>query len=69
MEQLTNFSKSLQSYGHFNVTYTSPKTGKSWTTLTTDAQLIDSTFNSDNPTQADLNRLKKLCKRKANVYN
>lgn len=63
MEQLTNFTKSLQSYGHFNVTYTSPKTGKTWTTLTTDAGLIDSTFGSDNPKQTDLNRLKKLCKR------
>ena len=69
MEQLTNFKKSLQSYGYFNVTYTSPKTGKSWATLTTDTKLIDNTFNSDNPKQTDLNRLKKLCKRKANVYN
>lgn len=63
MENLNNFKKSLQSYGHFNVTYTSPKTGKSWTTLTTDTRLIDSTFGSDSPKQTDLNRLKKLCKK------
>ena len=42
--------------------YTSPVTGRRWTTRTTDMQLIDATRNSDEPTQVALNALKRACK-------
>lgn len=49
-------------HGHYKVTYTSPATGKTWTTVTSNMPLIDATKNCDNPTQKDLNYLKRTCK-------
>jgi len=49
-------------YGHYQVTYTSPKTKKSWTCVTSDMPLIDATKNSDAPKVKDLNILKRKCK-------
>ena len=48
---------------HFKVTYTSPKTGKQWHTITDNMPLIDNTKNVDTPTQKNLSLLKKLCKK------
>lgn len=50
--------------GHYRVTYTSPTTGKQWTTITHDMPLIDATKNSDNPKKKDLEFLKYDCKNK-----
>ena len=58
----SDFSFQISNYGHYIVTYTSPKTNKSWTTVTTNMPLIDATKNADEPKKVDLNDLKKLCK-------
>ena len=55
-----NFEKS--SYGRYIVTYTSPKTGKSYVGLVTDMTIIDATKNADEPKRKDLEQLKKICK-------
>lgn len=60
--KITDFSFLPSGYGHYRVTYTSPLTGKSWTTVTNDMPLIDATKNADEPKQTDLNRLKRMCK-------
>ena len=59
---MKNFDFKFKGYGHYEVTFTSPKTGKQWTFITSDMQLIDATKNSDNPKKQDLEILKKLCK-------
>lgn len=48
--------------GHYNVTYTSPNTGKQWTKLITDMPLIDETKNEENPRKKDLEHLKRTVK-------
>ena len=63
METLQNFDFRPAGHGHYKVTYTSPKTGKQWSTVTDNMPLIDSTKNADErPKQADLNSLKRICK-------
>lgn len=59
---LTDFKFTPSGYGHYKVTYTSPKTGKQWTKITSDMPLIDATKNADEPKKKDLNLLKSLCK-------
>jgi hypothetical protein len=59
---LTDFRFSPSGYGHYRVTYTSPVTGKSWSTVTSDMPLIDATKNADYPKVTDLNRLRYACK-------
>lgn len=49
-------------YGRYKVTYTSPVTGKSWTTTIDDMTIIDATKGSDSPKVKDLELLKYLCK-------
>ncbi len=49
--------------GAYNVTYTSPVTGKKWTNRTTNMPLIDVTKNADTPKKCDLEQLKRACKR------
>ena len=49
-------------HGCYIVTYTSPITGRQWTTKTTDMPLIDATKNTDEPKRTDLETLKRLCK-------
>lgn len=49
-------------YGHYKVTYTSPTTGKTWSTITSDMPLVDATKNADKPKKKDLEELKRLCK-------
>jgi hypothetical protein len=60
--QLSDFSFKFAGYGHYCVTYTSPKTGKAWTATTSNMPLIDATKNADDPKQADLNQLKRIVK-------
>ena len=59
---LSDFDFSPSGYGHYKVTYTSPKTGKEFTCVTHDMQLIDATKNAENPKKKDLNLLKVKCK-------
>jgi len=60
---ISDFNFEIAGYGHYRVTYTSPVTGKSWTTVTNNMPLIDKTKNADEePKKCDLNDLKKLCK-------
>lgn len=51
-------------YGHYMVTYTSPRTGKQWSTVVNDMTLIDATKNADEPKCKDLEFLKWVCKNK-----
>ena len=48
---INDFRFKLTGYGRFEVTYTSPKTGKQWKTSTTDIRLIDDTKNAEEPKQ------------------
>lgn len=57
-----DFTFTLAGYGHYKVTYTSRATGKIWSKVTTDMELIDATKNCDNPTKVNLNHLKWICK-------
>lgn len=58
----SDFTFQFAGHGHYKVTYTSPATGKEWTTVTTNMPLIDATKNADEPKQVDLIRLKDACK-------
>lgn len=49
-------------HGRYEVTYTSPKTGKQWKTSTTNMMLIDDTKNAEEPKQSDLRKLLYLVK-------
>lgn len=60
--KITYFDFKFVGYGHYQVTYTSPVTQKSWTKIISDMPLIDATKNSENPLKKDLNILKKICK-------
>lgn len=59
---ISDFSFSFSGYGHYRVTYTSPITGKSWSTVTNNMPLIDATKNADEPKRCDLESLKYLVK-------
>jgi hypothetical protein len=61
--EITDFKFRCAGYGHYQVTYRSPKTGAEFTTVTDNMPLIDKTRNSENPKQKDLTTLKKLCKK------
>lgn len=58
----SDFQFSFSGYGHYKVTYTSPKTGKQWTKTVDYMPLIDATKNSDKPKIKDLNELKSYVK-------
>ena len=58
----SDFQFTFSGYGHYKVKYTSPATGNTWETVTTNMPLIDATKNADEPKQVDLNRLKSTCK-------
>lgn len=58
----TDFEFTATGYGHYRVTYTSPVTGKYWTTTTDNMPLVDATKNADEPKKSDLYQLKILCK-------
>ncbi len=59
---ITDFTFIPSGYGHYKVTYTSPVTGKKWTTTTNDMPLVDATKNATEPKKVDLIRLKSFCK-------
>ena len=58
----SDFEFHFVGYGHYKVTYTSPKTNKSWSKTINDMMLIDSTKNTDEPLVKDLNILKRKVK-------
>lgn len=60
---ITDFDFMPAGYGHYKVAYTSPVTGKKWTTKTSDMPLIDATRNEENPKISDLELLKSVVKR------
>lgn len=39
--QLSDFNFQFSGYGHYRVSYTSPATGKQWSTVISDMTLID----------------------------
>lgn len=59
---ISDFTFSPSGYGHYRVQYTSPLTGKKFTTVTSDMPLIDETKNAESPKTKDLDRLKYTCK-------
>lgn len=61
---ISDFEFRAVGYGHYRVAYTSPATGKQWSTVINDMTIIDATKNSDNPKRKDLERLKWICKNK-----
>jgi hypothetical protein len=58
----SDFNFSYSGFGHYIVTYTSPKTGKKWSKVIDQMDLIDRTKNEDNPKQKDLEMLKYIIK-------
>lgn len=65
----SDFTFNLTGYGRYDVTYTSPKTGKKYTCTTTDMTIIDKTKYEDSPKQKDLKHLKRLCKFGQSISN
>lgn len=59
---INDFRFEFAGYGHYKVTYTSPATGKRWTTTTNNMPLIDATKNAEEPKRKDLEELKRICK-------
>lgn len=59
---ISDFSFLPAGYGHYYVTYTSPTTGRQWTTVTANMPLIDATKNAEEPKRCDLEQLKRICK-------
>lgn len=59
---ISDFKFVFAGYGHYKVTYTSPNTGKEWTTTINNMPLIDATKNAEQPKKQDLNNLKKIVK-------
>jgi hypothetical protein len=61
--KLTDFRFMFEGRGAYTVTYTSPKTGKTWTKYITDMGIIDRTKNADAPRIKDLDILKYIVKK------
>lgn len=59
---INDFDFQMSGYGHYRVTYTSPATGKQWSTTVNDMSLIDATKNAEEPKRKDLEGLKRTCK-------
>lgn len=60
--RLADFDFELVGYGRYNVTYTSPTTGKRWNKSITDMEVIDATKNAECPKRCDLDLLKRMVK-------
>ena len=58
----SDFSFLFAGSGHYQVTYTSPATFRTWTAIIHCMPLIDATKNADSPLKKDLEALKRLCK-------
>lgn len=50
---INDFDFQMSGYGHYRVTYTSPATGKQWSTTVNDMSLIDATKNAEEPKRKD----------------
>jgi hypothetical protein len=61
--EITLFGKENYGYGRWRVFYVTAKRELKYSSVTTDAQLIDRTFNCENPTQKSLCELRKACKK------
>ena len=59
---ISDFSFMFSGYGHYKVTYTSPVTGKQWSSVTSNMPLIDATKNAEEPKIKDLQTLKRIAK-------
>lgn len=59
---LSDFTFMFSGHGHYKVTFTSPYTGKKWSTVTSNMPLIDATKNAESPKIKDLQTLKSICK-------
>jgi hypothetical protein len=63
MISINDFDFELSGYGHFKVTYMSPKTYKKWSIVTSNMRLIDATKNEGaSAKKTDLIDLKRICK-------
>ena len=60
--QRADFTFRPAGHGHYKVTYTSPVTGKYWSTVTSEMWLIDATKNEEFPKRTELEHLKWVCK-------
>lgn len=60
--QITDFSFKYAGYGHYEVRYTSPVTGKVWKHTTSNMPLIDCTLHTDNPRVKYLEQLRRQVK-------
>lgn len=60
--KIYDFNFECAGYGHYKVTYTSPKTGKKWSATINNMPLIDATKNAEEPKKRDLEYLKKIVK-------
>ena len=58
----SDFEFIFAGYGHYKITYQSPKTGKKWTKTISDMLLIDTTKNEEIPKRKDLEALKRVIK-------
>lgn len=54
----SDFTFTPAGYGHYNVIYESPATGKQWKATISDMPLIDATKNEPEPKTKDLDVLK-----------
>ena len=63
--KLSDVNFQFAGYGHYQVTYTSPVTLKSFTITTNNMSIIDDTKNADEPKKCDLLELKRICKNNA----
>ena len=59
---INQFSYKRKGYGQYEFTYTI-KSGKEYTNYSTDSEIFDLTFNSENPKLKDLKILRNICKR------
>lgn len=59
---MRDFNFQMQGYGAYKVQYTSPKTGKVWSKIITDMQVIDATKNADEPKIKDIKELIRIVK-------
>lgn len=65
MISINDFEFEWCGYGHYKVTYTSPKTCKKWYRVINDMRLIDSTKNEGaSAKKTNLNLLKQIVKTK-----
>lgn len=55
---LIDFEFRFEGRGHYKVTYTSPVTGKKWSCVTDDMELVDETKNAEFPKRKNLELLK-----------